>query len=129
MNFLLTDTHSLSHSLPSFRQVYNLIKLMGLIFAVFYHCFFPSHACIMVLPELTFVLHFFLHCHIGDNLWYMHQKSVWLWCETRAKCSASRGAYYIILCLEYCLKCPRPGVKQSIVIHCDQATHSLKINN
>jgi len=24
------------------------------------------------LPLFSLVLHSFLHCHVGDNLWYMH---------------------------------------------------------
>ena len=30
-----------------------------------------SSAHVMVLPLFSFELHSFLHCHIGDNLWYV----------------------------------------------------------
>jgi len=43
-----------------------------------------SIACIMFLLKLTlfsFVLHSFLHCHIGDDLQYTHYN---FWCRTWA---------------------------------------------
>ena len=49
---------------------------MSLIFALFdvTLSFFANHsnssACIMVLLKVTFVLHSFLHCRVGDDLRY-----------------------------------------------------------
>jgi len=34
-----------------------------------------SDTCIMVLLKLNFVFHFFLHCCVGDDLWYTRYKT------------------------------------------------------
>ena len=59
-----------------------------------------SSVCIMVLPLLSFELHSFLHCRVGDNLRYTRYGLG----QDLGKCSASRGTSYVILCLECCSK-------------------------
>jgi len=82
---------------------------------------------LMVYQSLTlfsFVLHFLLPYHVGDDLWVC---ALWLQCETCVSAELAGG--FFILCLDYYPKgsqSVRSSWKQSIVIQqCNQVTHLL----